>query len=743
MSTRWLAHSRGTGGDAQTMRDHTRNVTFGNPEIGLQGAASRCPAFLRPDATYAGLFHDFGKYSAMFLQRLQGKVSGLDHWCPGTHFLLKKDLSELAAAAVHAHHVGLGKWAQVTCLKKTLFSVEGRTPTISADQLKAALEAFVADGFTLEGMGRGRKLRATVASMLDARMVLSALVDADYADTAHHMRGEVRPKAEALDVDQAIKNLQTYVGTLGMGASQEVLEARAALRQAAVAAAELGRGLFTLEAPTGSGKTLAMLEFALRHMQRHLELQRIVVALPFLSITDQTVNEYRKALKEQTDQGRLLEHTSLADWRRKPRDDENASEDAERRAEEAFSEDWLPPIIVTTTVQLFESMFSDRPGACRKLCSLANSVILVDEVQTLPRPLLSATVRALARLAHPDYGCSAVLSTATQPGIFTFASAVAKENEEEEFNKGWHPVPIISRNAGLYELTRRYTIDWNLCDTAQNWDTMAEALADHSRALCIVNTRKHARLLTERVLALSPRAEVRHISTNMCAQHRRSVLALDGITDRSKPCILISTQCVEAGVDLDFPFVYRALAPLDAIAQAAGRCNRAGAGTGQVYVFRPEEEVYPGKLYQQGAEQADSLRKQVNHIDPQDPSAFDTFFERLYSNENIPGSTKELEQAIQARDFPEVARIYRLIEHNDVVHVLSPYPGTPDVPGRLTSRFFREAQPFVVDARRKEAQESVWIGSKLPGTEDWYALSDAEAYDAMLGLRLDKELPVR
>jgi hypothetical protein len=193
---------------------------------------------------------------------------------------------------------------------------------------------------------------------------------------------------------------------------------------------------------------------------------------------------------------------------------------------------------------------------------------------------------------------------------------------------------------------------------------------------------------------------------------------------------------------LDFPVVYRALAPLDAIAQAAGRCNRAGAGSGRVFVFRPEEEVYPGKLYQQGAEQTDSLRRQVEHLDPQDPSVFDTYFHRLYSNENIPGSTQDLEQAIQECDFPKVARIYRLIDHKDVIQILVPYTGAPDVPERLTSRFFRAAQPFVVDARRKEALESLWIGSPLPGTEDWYALSDHEAYDQMFGLRLGKELPI-
>lgn len=738
MTHAWIAHSAGASGQEQTMQEHVGNVTFGTSKWPLLGAANRCPPFLAQDVIYAGLFHDFGKYSTLFKKRLKGEVSGLDHWAPGAHFLLKNDLSELAATAVHGHHVGLGKWAQVSLLKDDLLSVEGRKPTLEAADLVEALRAFVADGFTLDGMSRGRKLEPAVGSMLDARMVLSALVDADYADTAHHRRGEIRPQASSLDLDRALADLHNYIATLGAGASAEVKSVRAALRQAVIKAAQRETGLFTLEAPTGSGKTLAMLEFALRHMKRHPELKRVIVALPFLSITDQTAREYKNALGHQADATRLLEHTSLADWRRELRgnEDENGPDDQRRRAEEAFSEDWLPPIVVTTTVQLFESLFSNHPGTCRKLCSVANSVILVDEVQTMPRPLLSATARALSRLAHPDYGCSIVLSTATQPLLSRFEEAVGKEKE----NAGWKPVSIIPRDAGLYEKTKRYKIDWSACDEALSLEALAENLAQRERALCIVNTRNHARLLGELAIQTKPKSPVRHLSTSMCAAHRRHVLG-EKLLERDQPCILISTQCVEAGVDLDFPVVYRALAPLDAIAQAAGRCNRAGAGAGEVYVFKLEEEVYPGKLYEQGAQQTDSLRKQVKHLDPQDPAVFDQYFALLYSNENIPGTTKELEKAIQERDFPEVARIYRLIEHQDVVHVLVPYPGAPDVPERLTSRFFREGQPFVVDASRKDAASSLWISPPLPGTEDWYALSDPKAYDHMFGLRLDKELP--
>lgn len=740
MTEEWIAHSAGVTGKPQSMHEHLMEVR--------NRAQARCPAFLQTDVRLASIFHDFGKYSELFRLRLKGQESGLDHWCSGAHLLLKHDLSDLAAAAVHAHHVGLGAWARVSALKCALASVEGRKPTLQTQpDMDNAYRALIADGFKVDE--RGRKLKPTIASMLDTRMVLSALVDGDYADTARHMRGEHRPGAPSFDSDRALVTLDQYVASLGVDASDEVREVRATLRMAAQDAASNGPGLFTLEAPTGSGKTLAMLEFALRQMAAPgSQLRRLIVVLPFLSILDQTVREYQRALGEQ--KTAILEHHSLAEWRRPLRRDEDengvGAEEARRRAAEAFSEDWEPPVIITTTVQFFESLFSAHPGTCRKLCSIANSVVLVDEVQTLPRPLLLATVRALSRLAHPDYGCTVILSTATQPLLSHFEETVSQEIE----NAGWKPISIVSRSDGLYEKTRRYEIDWSRCSEPVSWESIADELAPLSRALCIVNTRKDASRLTELVLKRSPNSPVLHLSTNMCAAHRRTVIGSPAVVNLDHPCILISTQCVEAGVDLDFPVVYRALAPLDAVAQAAGRCNRAGSGTGEVRVFLPEEAVYPGKLYQQGAEQTGSLLRQGGHLDPQDPALFDRYFELLYGLETLPGTTAKLEQAIRELDFPTVARIYQLIDHRDVVHVLVPYGDAPEVPGHVSGAFFRAAQPYVVDANRQDAAKSLWLGTPILGTDDWYALvmpgdcvpEEDRPYSLTFGLRLEMELPV-
>jgi len=724
----WLAHSKGHSGQDQSQREHLS-------EVG-KGAIQRSPNFLKPDVCLAALFHDFGKYSVRFQRRLRGLESGLDHWSAGAHLLLKHNLSDLAAIAVHAHHVGLGAWGQVSTLRNDLASLEGKTLTLSSSQeLNDAFQAMLNDGFRPQNYQTGRQLKRTVGSMLDARMVLSALVHADYTDTARHMRGEKRPEISTLDAESAFGYVNEYVSSLGAGASSTVRKVRNDLWNAALEAADRPPGLYELEAPTGSGKTLAMLGFALRHIAKHKELglRRIVVVLPFLSILDQTVKEYRKALGIHAEG--ILEHHSLAEWRKS---DEEDGESEERKRAEALSEDWEAPIIITTTVQFFESLFTAHPGTSRKLSALSKSVILLDEAQSISQKLITPTLRAISRLCHSDYGTTVVVATATQPLFSRFAEQVEQDGE----NVGWRPTLIAERTVGLYERTRRYQVDWSRCQVAILWQSIADELADKDRALCIVNTRKDARRLTELVKNRNPRSPILHLSTNMCSAHRRAILDQAALKDRGAPCLLISTQCVEAGVDLDFPVVYRALAPLDSIAQAAGRCNRGGMGTGHVIVFVPEDAVYPGDRYEQGASQTLSLLKEFGALDPQDPEISDLYFKRFYDLSANAGTSKKMEQAINEADFPEVDKLYRLIEHRNLLNIIVPYNGIPAIPNRLTNAFFRNIQPYVVNANRKDAENSPWIGSPLGGAEDWYILHDKHAYDEMVGLRLDQEIPI-
>lgn len=725
---RWLAHGRGFSGQCQTQHEHLSEVE--------RLALLRCPDFLRDDVRMAALYHDFGKYSELFKRRLQGLESGLDHWSPGAHLLLQNKVSDLAGVAVHGHHVGLGSWAQVSTLRNYLCSLEGRKLTLdNRKDLNRAFQAMINDGFVSGETKSGKSLKGRVSRMLDARMVLSALVDADYTDTARHMCGVKRPDQIMLDAASAFECLRSYVFSLGTGASPDVQSVRCELWNASLKAAECSPGLFELEAPTGSGKTLAMLAFALQHIAKHhgsIGLHRIIVALPFLSILDQTVKEYHKALGPHSIG--LLEHHSLAEWRW-PVDEDSDMEN--QKEAEARSENWDAPIIITTTVQLFESLFTDHPGTSRKLCALSKAVILLDEAQTIPPRLISPTLRALSRLCHPDYGSTVVVATATQPLYSKFATEVESDQE----NVGWKPTPIAPRKLQFYERMCRYTVEWIRCKSCVSWQTIAEEIAGLDRALCIVNTRKDAKYLAELVKGLSS-VPVVHLSTNMCAAHRRNVLEYELIKNRKEPCLFISTQCVEAGVDLDFPIVYRALAPLDAIAQAAGRCNRAGAGMGEVRVFLPQDASYPGEDYERGAQQTLSLLNLLGDIDPQNPSVFDRYFNEYYGSSNLPGTNKEIEQAIKEADFPRVAELYRLIERRNLLHIIVPYQGVPEISYHPTREFFRMVQPYIVEASRNDTKLSPWLGSPLNGTNNWFALSDKAAYDEVFGLCLTQEIPI-
>mgnify|MGYP000044533029 CR=1 FL=1 len=725
---KWFAHSKGYNGDAQTQLEHLSGVN--------RIAIDRCPSFLRDDISLAAIFHDFGKYSIRFQRHLEGLETGLDHWAPGTYILLKYGLSDLAAIAVQAHHVGLKAWDQVSTLKDTLVSLEGKTLTLSSDQdLTSAFQTMIDDGLKPQNYKNGHSLERTVGSMLDARMVLSALVHGDYTDTARHMHGERRPEIKGLDAASAFNNVKKYVMALHKKASPIVTKLRNDLWESAFDAADQPPGLYELEAPTGSGKTLAMLGFALRHIAKHPEFEqrRIIVVLPFLSILDQTIKEYRNALGKYADD--ILEHHSLADWRKF--NEEDGESENHKRAE-ALSEDWTAPIIITTSVQFFESLFTAHPATSRKLCSLSKAVILLDEVQSLPQKLIIPTLQALSRLCHPDYGSTVVVATATQPLFSRFTEQV----ENDEKNVGWHPISIAPRSIGLYKRTYRYQIDWSRCLEPVAWENLAHELATHKRVLCIVNTRKDARRLAELLVNFHIDIPIFHISTNMCSAHRRSIIDNEAIKNRDSSCILISTQCVEAGVDLDFPVVYRALAPLDSIAQAAGRCNRSGITTGLVFVFLPENVAYPGKQYEQGAQLSLSLLREYGKLDPQDPKVFDLYFQRLYSITAHAGSSRQIEQAISEANFPKIDRLYQLIEHRNLCHIIVPYVGAPVIPYRLTTSFFRTIQPFIVEANTKDVRNSAWIGSPLAGTDDWFVLADSHAYDDLVGLRLDEEIPI-
>ncbi len=744
----------------------------------LRGVSSRAAEFAAAfdaseAARVAGLFHDFGKYGAFFQRRVRGERLRIDHSYSGAAETLRRygATGVLPALAVQGHHGGL----QIAANKELrgLMSwrsgdpvADGRLrPEEPSEELMRRLEQ---DGLSAPEALIGGELQLSAgnaAAMLDVRMLYSALVDADFLATEEYKeaasnKSPSRPVGVTMNPGTALAALLKHIESIAADSegSAKVAEMRADLRDACVHRAVEATGLFTLTAPTGAGKTLSMLAFALRHAQRH-RLRRVVAVIPYLSIIEQTVGVYRNALEGvwpgEDLQRCVLEDHSLAGVRPTPTNGAQVSNQEEEAdaARGLLAENWDAPLVVTTSVQFLESLFANRPAPCRKLHRLARSVILLDEVQTLPARLAVPTLATLARLAE-RYGATVVFSTATQPAFAHLDGAVRKFCAS-----GWEPREIVPEGLQLFERARRTQVRWPRSgEPPTTWSDLATELAAEPQALCIVNLKRHAWALLDALEADRP-DDLFHLSTSMCPAHRRGVLGK--VRQRLKAgerCRLISTQCVEAGVDVDFPVVYRAWAPLEAIAQAAGRCNREGRReVGEVRVFRPEAQLgrlYPDSAYEQAAQVTDTLLRQrgPEDLDLSMPALFDQYYARLYTLQDPKGydyhtTRDELIRAIYERDFPEVAQNYRLITQ-DAINVLVPYdPKAFAALARevrqtgLTYEWILRARAHAVGLFRPRAEQFVITHlepARLPrnqgDSEDWFVYLTSDHYDERRGL---------
>ena len=685
---KYLAHSKNTTGDDDPLLNHLRKV------------ADRAAAFAGPfgaskEAELAGLLHDLGKYGELFQARLAGKEHGIDHWSIGAwQALMKYRNHGLASAlAIQGHHVGLQKAEKEALAQLNPNKAEQYHPLglrLSDPNVARLINRFEADGLKLPvdiACSIYSGLQAPqVAAMVDIRMLYSSLVDADFIETETHFNGKCREAGLPLMPDDSLRVLLSYIETLGRKskAAGHVNQMRSDLLDACLTAAQMPQGLFTLTAPTGSGKTLNMLAFALKHAALH-KLQRIIMVIPYLSIIDQTAKEYRKVFQEKyspEDIGKfILEHHSLTGLRNTENDASKTidADDESITSIRLLSENWDAPVIITTSVQFFESLFSNRPSACRKLHNLAGSVILFDEIQTFPISLAIPSLAALTRLAE-KYRSTIVLATATQPAFSALDESIKRYSPA-----GWTPDPIVPPQLKLFERTRRTKVEWpHNSESPLSWAELAEMITTRDQVLCIVNLKRHAFHLLDELIN-SGAKDVFHLSTNMCPAHRQAVLEEVRLRlDEEKHCRLISTQCIESGVDVDFPFVLRALGPLDAIAQAAGRCNRNGKiSIGDVTIFVPEDEDYPDATYRQATAVTRSLLKDLGPggMDIHEPLLYDRYYQKLYGISNPEFQKMEIQEAIQRQDFVDVANKYRIIA-NDAVNVFVPY-GPIDFEGMI------------------------------------------------------------
>ncbi|MBK8211457.1 MAG: CRISPR-associated endonuclease Cas3'' [Rhodospirillales bacterium] len=531
----------------------------------------------------AGLLHDVGKYSSPFQARLKGAPRRVDHSTAGAIIAENRyrtgrhPIGRLIAAAIAGHHAGLADgrgFGERTSLDERL------KQTLGSDlpALESAWQSEITLPQRLDSLPIKKYSNPAIANQrcgfqlaFLVRMLFSCLVDADYLDTEAWFAAidsGPPPRGGWPSLAQLKAALDGHLAGFA-GRTSEVDTARADVLEACRAAAALAPGLFSLTVPTGGGKTLSGLAFALDHAVRW-QLDRVIYVAPFTSVIEQNAGAFRRALAPYG--GAVLEHHSAftddAISKERKREGGEGGPEAAGKLKLAM-ENWDAPVVATTAVQFFESLFAAAPSRCRKLHNIARSVVILDEAQTLPLPLLRPCIAAIDELAR-NYGTTLVLCTATQPAIEDHPERPPDASFKGGLRDVRAIVPKTQRDALFRRLSRvRFERLGELGD-----DVLASMLRDREQVLCIVNTRGHARALFE---ALRGEPGAGHLSTWMFAAHRTRVLA--GIRDdltNGRPCRVVSTSLVEAGVDVDFPCVFRAEAGLDSIAQAAGRCNREG-----------------------------------------------------------------------------------------------------------------------------------------------------------------------
>ncbi len=671
-TSQWFAHSGKLEdlSDWQPLREHLNAVA--------KLAAEHAKVFGGQDWAYLiGLLHDLGKYTQAFQARLHGDPTRADHATAGAKVVMQhltelygnnssvQAMAKLLAFAIAGHHAGLpngldeGK-GRSTLRQRLALSFGKEIPALNEAWKKEIVLPQSLTAPMLNAHPNPEKYK-NFRWVFFTRMLFSCLIDADRIDTENHTRrleGRNPLESEYPNITSLQTQLNRHLQTLIQGAKptnvnslrQDILKHG---RQQAIEPRE--SGLYSLTVPTGGGKTLTSLAFGLDHAAQH-QLRRVIYVIPFTSVIEQTAEVFRTAMGDF--KNAVLEHHSGFDRDKLPEELKTQTKQPKADYRDKLRlamESWESPIVVTTAVQFFESLFSDRPSQCRKLHNIANSVIVLDEAQTLPLKLLRPIMAAIDELAM-NYGCSIVLCTATQPAL----------QDCDEFHNGFKNVREIAPNPPeLFEKLRRTKIN-SLGE--QSDDALIANLRRHNQVLMIVNNRRHARELFN---AIANEEGSHHLTTAMCAQHRTQKLL--EIRQRLKdglPCRLVATSLIEAGVDVDFPTVYRAEAGLDSIAQAAGRCNREGRRTveeSQVFVFQSSKWKAPADLAQLAAPMRSILR--LHDGDVLAPAALKSYFQQVYYAKGADLDHHRILTKIRVAEecefpFQDIARDFRMIDSN-------------------------------------------------------------------------------
>lgn len=708
----------------------------------LENTSSLCAEFsrvfgLEKLGRILGLTHDIGKASDAFQERikaaggmeahLEGKTpKHVDHSTAAAQYLVNKYgdiLGLILAYIVAGHHTGLpdGKGERDSVLSRRLNkSIEDYSAILAWIENKLPQELNKLHFFP-------KKFNQKTPPQFHflIRMLYSSLTDADFLDTESYMDpSKSTDRNISFPTIREIRDhFYQYLKALRAKSQTEINRKRNQILEWCINASEKEPGIFSLTVPTGGGKTLSSMAFALNHAVKH-KLRRVIYVIPYTSIIEQNAEVFRDVFGD-LNENLILEHHS------------NFEPKEENPFNRLAPENWDAPIIVTTNVRFFESFYANRSSACRRLHNIADSVIIFDEAQIIPRDYLNPCLSVINELTR-HYGCSAVICTATQPAI---QKSDYLKNHLEQVKE------IIRNPAELYNSFQRARFE--RLPEKTTIAEIAKLLKKHDQALCIVNTRKEARLTFETMAENMESKSFFHLSTMMCPEHRSDVL--DKIHDRLNhglPCRLVSTQLIEAGVDIDFPVVYRAIAGLDSIAQAAGRCNREGRlDSGVVFVFEGENPPPPGHLRQS----ADSGRYAFKyHSDnPLTPNAINTYFVDYYGKENKDfdknGIMNLCGKNPDAIPFREIARRFKLIDDAKLPLIVPYGKRGKNIRGELKACY----NGFIpLELRRRLQRLTVHLHEapfrKLrPALEDvfgdgrYFVLVNPDIYDKRVGLKPD------
>ncbi|QJD29552.1 CRISPR-associated endonuclease Cas3'' [Methylococcus geothermalis] len=723
LETTYLAHTENASGVPHLLREHLYFVG----KLARHFSEKACPA-LNESADWAGRLHDLGKYRDEFqsyLRNQRDSSTETHHAVYGAAAAFQRE-SNGPAFAIAGHHAGLhDRDALQELLLGSKYQAETRVPPLLTrfERELGKLPERIADPDFIQ--------TSPYSVEFYIRMLFSLLIDADRLDTEAHANGFCRlaPKLDAAGLLQRLMDEKNAKSSEG-----ELNALRHRIFQACLDRANEAPGFFSLTVPTGGGKTLSGMAFALAHAAHH-QLRRVIVVIPYLSIIEQNAAQYRRIL-DPDDEGIVVEHHSAIPVPEDV-DESRPLSPFEKHPAEYAVENWDAPVIVTTSVQFIETLFASRTSRCRKLHNIARSVVIFDEVQTLPSHLLNPLLNVFRELRQ-HYGTSFVFSTATQPAFRRRPLSLTEGFSPDEIK------PILDDDvakAVFRRLNRVAFKPFPRPDETLAWETLAESMAECDQVLCVVNVRRHAFELWEKLRnSVGDKDSVFHLSSAMCAEHRLAILGEDRdpapgtirwrLRNR-QPCRLVSTQLIEAGVDVDFPAVWRALAPMDSIVQTAGRCNRENLLTdengnaipGKVIVFRPETHSLPAGIYKTATGLTATL---LDGMDMEklttDPALFDRYFDQLYQ---LVPTDRKIQEEREKLHFRKVAGLARVIEDDtqaavvpygkaiDIVRTIRERPVEPGKP-RISRDDLRALQRYMVNLHTRDHQRLLSLKAIRP-----------------------------